>query len=846
MFFLLSVALAGDQALYERGLQVLRNHYLWEERLDPGAMFQGVGQQLEERIEWLLVEDSPGSLLLRDGRNTWHAELFLQDGSKLPQVLAQLEDAVAGAGLPLDPEIDLRVEILKGLLRPLDRHTVVLSGTGLERFDERISGTLSGVGATIGPDTTGNFVVKGLFPNGPAMRGGVQVGDRLLRVDGVSTVGMTTAETTRRIRGEAKTEVVLTMMRGDQSVELRLIREELTIPNVSSRAGPQGVGVLKIDHFSEQTDRYLGEGLGSLAEQGLLAEGLVIDLRGNTGGSLVQSAKAADTFVSEGLIVRTAGRGGAPVSGLVGQIMAQPDRPGYAMPVVVLMDRATASGSEILAGGLRYLDRALLLGTPSFGKGTVQKTYTLAPELKLKLTVAEYLLDGDVRVADVGLAPDLALTEVHFSPDSIWYADPERLRARLPAGTPTLPLVVEEGVEPVDGTLEVAAGLLRAATGGTRNHLLDATLGQLLLLRAAADSTLEAAYQRHQIDWTGGDVPGNVKVEVEVSGADHLERGAPGTLYWKIRNQGDALHRAALRFRSVESTWEDRVLPLGLLAAAEQRSAGLRLNPEPGRSRRDPVEIWLEVEGRPAELLRTLTLGLDGEDPAELRVSARFLPCPLPCATRPELELTVENRGRSSLTGLVASLAFPEDPALELLEEETAPQDLLRRQTGVFRIGLRTALDRAPAPLELELTLKSKEGRRVIPLSIPLDGSPRSYSPPSLSLSRLPLVAPLGQLRLNVTAKDDVQVDHLVVWAGTETRDRSRSTPLVQYHGNKVTWEPGEHRQARVSLEVPVVAGANIYTITAEDDQGLRSSTTLHVLGQRVIRPMATSEVPSE
>ncbi|HNH48677.1 MAG TPA: S41 family peptidase, partial [Myxococcota bacterium] len=528
-------------------------------------------------------------------------------------------------------------------------------------------------GATIGPDATGDFVVKGLFPNGPAMRGGVQVGDRLLRVDGVSTVGMTTNETTRRIRGEAKTEVVLTLLRGDQTIELRLIREELTIPNVSSRAGPQGVGVLKIDHFSEQTDRYLGEGLGSLAEQGLLAEGLVIDLRGNTGGSLVQSARAADTFVGEGLIVRTAGRGGAPVSGLVGQIMAQPDRPGYAMPMVVLMDRATASGSEILAGALRYLDRALLVGTPSFGKGTVQKTYTLAPELKLKLTVAEYLLDGDVRVADVGLAPDLALTEVHFNSNSIWYADPERLRARLPAGTPTLPLVVEEGAEPTDGTLDVAAGLLRAALGGTRDQMLDATLGQLLLLRAAADSALEAAYQRHQIDWTSGELPTAVKVDVEVSGADHLERGAEGTLYWKIQNQGDALHRAALRLRSVESTWEDRVLPLGTLATGEQRTVGLKLSPEPGSSRRDPVEIWLEVEGRPAELLRVRTLGLEGEDPAELRVSARFLPCPLPCATRPELELTVENRGRSSLTGLVASLGFPEDPKLELLEEETAP-----------------------------------------------------------------------------------------------------------------------------------------------------------------------------
>jgi hypothetical protein len=376
--------------------------------------------------------------------------------------------------------------------------------------------------------------------------------------------------------------------------------------------------------------------------------------------------------------------------------------------------------------------------------------------------------------------------------------------------------------------------------------LLDATLGQLLLLQAEADSRLEAAYQRHNLDWTRGEVPENVKVQVEVSGPDHLSRSQSGTLYWKIQNRGGALHRAALRFRSVEGTWEDRVLPLGLLAAEEQRTVGLTLSPEAGSSRRDSVEVWLEVEGRPAEQLRVLTLGLDGQGPAQLRVTARFLPCPLPCATRPELELAVENRGRSTLTGLVASLAFPEDPKLELLEEASAPQDLPRNQTGLFRIGLRTAQDRAAEPLALELLLTSAEGRRVVPLSLPVDGSPRSYSPPELHLPRLPLTAPVGQLRLDVSAKDDVQIDHLLVWAGTETRDRSRATPLVEYHGNKLAWEPGERRRAQLSIQVPVVAGSNVYTITAEDDQGLRSSATLHVLGQSVMRPMATSEVPSE
>ena len=158
------------------------------------------------RVEWLLVDPAPDHLHLHDGTGIWSADIELKDSTQFAQALSNLEDAVmqgaAAIGRPLDPELKLPVEILKGVVKPLDRHTVVLAGDGLERFDERLTGKLSGIGASIGPDTSGTLVVKSLFEGSPAEKGGLKVGDLVVRVDGISTVGMSSSDATRRIRGE--------------------------------------------------------------------------------------------------------------------------------------------------------------------------------------------------------------------------------------------------------------------------------------------------------------------------------------------------------------------------------------------------------------------------------------------------------------------------------------------------------------------------------------------------------------------------------------------------------------------------------------------------------------------
>lgn len=832
MLLLLSTALAGDLALYQSAQSLLRAHYLWEDRLLWGEMFEEAGQQLESRVEWLLVEPFPDHLSLRDGRGQWSTEIPLVNPEGFPMALSQLEDAVRGAGLPIDPALDLRVEILKGVLKPLDRHSAVLSGDNLERFDERLLGTLSGVGATIGPDQTGHLVIKALYPNGPAALGGLQIGDILLRIDGTSAVGMTSRDATQRIRGQPQTTVTLTVQRGLQVLDLNLQRVELTIPNVDTQVGPLDIGVVHIDHFSEQTTRYLQEGLHHLEEMEALNHGLIVDLRGNTGGSLMQSARAADMFLSEGMIVRTAGRAGATVPGLIQDIRAQPDLPGFQMPLVVLMDPATASGSEIMAGSLAQLGRGLLVGSTSFGKGTVQKTFAISKDIKLKLTIAEYILANDVHVADIGLAPDLALSAYHFSKEEIWYPEPERFAARFPANTPILPVVI--GEHQPDAFIALAAQLVAATQGIQRSQLLQTLSAQLPTLKQAADTALVEAFKTVGIDWQAG-TSGLADIEVLFEDAITFAAGKTAQLNITVHNRGAALHRAALRFHSVNPLFEDRVLPLGFLEAGLTQVYPLNLTVPPGPARRDDVDIILEVEGQPSHLLSHQILGVDAKPLPSFMVEAHFVPCPATCAEgqRPELQLLIKNTSKISVPDLVARLEFPEDPNIELLQEASTPTLLRGHRSVSVALGLRTGEEWSGTQLSLNLVLESKGLGRLLrlPLKVPVLGQEITVVPPTIVARAMPTTHKAGTLTLNLQATDDSRLDHLVVFAGTETTDRRHAQAQVEYKGNKLAWEPGTGHRMELSVQVPVALGTNRYTLIAEDDDGLRSSTVVYVLG---------------
>ncbi len=826
---LVPLASAGDQALYEHAVELLGDHYLRAEILSAPTLFGEAGKRLEAQIEWLLVKSSPGLLQLRAGQGDWKAEVRLVNDGDLPAALARLEDAVRGAGFPISADIDVRVEILRGVARALDRHSVVLHGDGLERFDERLSGTLTGIGATISVDDDGLYI-RDLVPDGPAAKGGARIDDRLVSVDGVSTVGMVPSDATDRIRGPAGTQVVLALRRGETPVRLVLSRRAITIRNVTASRGPRDVAVVTIDHFSDQTRAYLLESLAELAEQGILDNGLVIDLRGNTGGSLIQSAQAADTFLGAGLIVSTAGRDGRPVPSLIPRMEAHPDTPAYTMPIAVLMDPSTASGSEILAGALAKLDRAILVGTNSFGKGTVQKLYHLDPTIKLKLTVAEYLLEGGTHVMDVGLQPDVALSAVRFFEGGVWYPSPTRERKRLPAATRLIPYVADD-----DAPLEVAATLVSSTRGAARSDLLAAAKQLDPSLIAEADTKVIAAFKERNIDWTAATQPvdGEPAVEVQWAFDTPPTAGRPAELRATVTNRGPDLLRAAIRLESTNPLWEDRVLPLGRLPRGATRTGTVRVEVDPGEpDRTDRVTVHLEADRMTPHALASREFRVLGVEGPAISVVAR--------AGAPdsagEVVLTVdaENKSAAFLTGLTARIAFPDVEGIELVDPVSKPVSVPARGVAQLklRVQVRPTWTEQMLPFHLKISAPGQPELAAWDVEVPRDGSPLRLEAPTLTLLESPpTLLPTGTTRLRIRASDDRALDHVVVLAGPDTMNRTRAEPHLEHGEEKIAWRSSAARRTELEVMLPVVAGTNHYRIVAEDREGLRTVRDVYVYG---------------
>ena len=414
-----------EESLLERARPMIQDVYLHPDAIDPERMLRSGLQRLEHRSPQILVlEQGEEALSLRvsdEAAEASGSERTIQTGDvDLEEAFSLLESAVLWIHAEIDdPDVtedDLRVAALTGALRTLDRHSNTIAGDRLEQFNTRYKGTLVGIGTTIG-QRDGHLRVVKPFPGTPAVRAGLRPWDVITHVDGVSTEPMSVSEAVDRIRGPEGVPVVLSIERPgeDFTRAFVMVREKVPVPSVDSTRLTGNVGWISIDHFSRKTSVEVVTALGELMKSGPL-QGLILDLRGNQGGSMIHAARIVNNFVEEGVLVQTEGRNGGKVRGLTHKVGAQPNRKRYDGPVVVLVDRRTASGSEIVAGGLKFLERGLILGRQTFGKGTVQKVYSLTDDVSMKLTVARYLLPGMKFINSVGVTPDVVTGQLWLDP----------------------------------------------------------------------------------------------------------------------------------------------------------------------------------------------------------------------------------------------------------------------------------------------------------------------------------------------------------------------------------------------------------------------------------------------
>ncbi|MRR14728.1 S41 family peptidase, partial [archaeon] len=249
----------------------------------------------------------------------------------------------------------------------------------------------------------------------PAFRAGIKAGDQILKIDDRFTKDMSIMDAVKRMRGVKGTKVILTIVREgfDKPKDFTLVRDIIQVKSVRSMTLDNGYGYVRIAQFQEKTDDDLVKALKTLKEEnGGSLKGLVLDLRNDPGGLLDQAVKVADHFVEEGLIVYTEGR--EKDSRM--QFSARKGGTEASYPMVVLINGGSASASEIVAGALQDHKRAVVMGTQSFGKGSVQTIIPLSDDSGLRLTTARYYTPKGRSIQAKGITPDIIVERAEIQP----------------------------------------------------------------------------------------------------------------------------------------------------------------------------------------------------------------------------------------------------------------------------------------------------------------------------------------------------------------------------------------------------------------------------------------------
>lgn len=314
------------------------------------------------------------------------------------------------------PDQKLFENAIRGMMEGLDPHSNFLDADDLRDLKDATTGEFSGLGIEI---TMENGLIKVISPldGSPAQKAGIKPGDLIVLIDNTPVKGMTIRDAVKKMRGKKGSSVTLAIVRKDEPkpIKLKLVRDDIKVPSVKGKMLEDGYGYIRIGSFQTTTAAMLEKTVNDLKAQskGEL-KGIVLDLRNDPGGLLDSAIKVSDDFIDapakngNDLIVYTKGR----INGTETKVNATPGDILNGAPMVVLINEGSASGSEIVAGALQDHKRALIVGTKSFGKGSVQTVIPLDSTSAIKLTTALYYTPSGRSIQAEGINPDVVVPEL--------------------------------------------------------------------------------------------------------------------------------------------------------------------------------------------------------------------------------------------------------------------------------------------------------------------------------------------------------------------------------------------------------------------------------------------------
>lgn len=372
---------------------------------------------------------------------------------------------------------------IKGMLSGLDPHSAYMAGTDYDNLQETTTGEFGGLGIEVGRE---NGYIKVISPidDTPADRAGIQAGDLIIQINNRPLRELLPEEAAEMMRGEPGTEVTVTIAReGMEPFDLTIVREVIAINSVRSMMLEPGYAYLRIAQFRVNTGTEVETELRELLEEHGQLKGIVLDLRNNPGGVLQSSVQVVDNFINQGRIVYTKGRlegNDMEFSATINTVVPE-------TPLVVLINNGSASASEIVAGALQDHGRAIIMGTQSFGKGSVQTVLPLDDSRAIKLTTSLYYTPSGRSIQAQGIAPDIEVDDAFVTRRSRNFRqfNESDLPNRLDNGN--------SGEEEVDSNEEMAEALISADEVLVTDYPLNEALNVLKGINAFRPATRDGS-----------------------------------------------------------------------------------------------------------------------------------------------------------------------------------------------------------------------------------------------------------------------------------------------------------------------------------------------------------------
>ena len=679
--------------IFSKALFYVNSQYFDRTRPDPKRMLVGALDFLQRDVPEVLVdrfpERDPQKVVVRVNGDQKEFSIEKVDSpwtlrSSIKEIFAFIEPRLRPVGEKDQAKhlVEVEMTATNGMLYTLDPHSILLDVESFKDMRTTTQGKFGGLGIVIEMDRKSRITVKRPMSETPAIRAGLKPKDHIVLINNESTMNMTLQEAVDRLRGDPGTPVDVYIERNGQNgaKKYTIVRDFIRPPAIdppprvltttaAPGSAPIKVGYFRIASFSANTETDLMKALSFLEKEKV--KGLVMDLRGNPGGLYDQAQKVADAFIESGVLVSMVGVGGAQRKDE--KATRNDDNK---LPLAVLISQTSASASEIVAGALKNLDRAVIFGETSFGKGSVQMLFDIPSpvsfgkhstedKLGLKLTTAQYLTPGDISIQGVGVTPDVELDRMRVdkkkdeawislqpstrrrqeadyewhleNPNAIKAAKPQETIPYLfvpPPGLQKRRMMMDEEVDPdtadleeaddalddfqIDFPIEVARDFVAQAKSIRRSEGLQQGKAFFDKARVAEDKHLSVALEKLGVDWSQGPADATGEVEMTLGTVPEGAKIAAGEtvkIRGTVKNTGKTtVYRTRALLRSDNLLFDENELVFGKIAPGATKTYDLSVKvPRSTLTRVDLIAAQVSGQGKLSAKAAEMSLTIQGK-----------------------------------------------------------------------------------------------------------------------------------------------------------------------------------------------------------------------------------------